>query len=100
MKTKQLENEHQMILNRLAKSTYEAIQRGSLEYVDVQFANGRLVEKVYVTSPIPKSNEIDSFWKTIWDENIYNIVLFDTCHINDLVWITDICHITYPHCLF
>jgi protein tyrosine phosphatase len=84
MKTKQLENEHQMILNRLAKSTYEAIQRGSLEYVDVQFANGRLVEKVYVTSPIPKSNEIDSFWKTIWDENIYNIVLFDTCHINDL----------------
>jgi protein tyrosine phosphatase len=52
--------------------------------VDVQFANGHLVKKIYITSPIPERNEIDSFWKTIWDENIYNIVLFDTCHINDL----------------
>ncbi|XP_068897747.1 receptor-type tyrosine-protein phosphatase U-like isoform X5 [Tenebrio molitor] len=84
MKTKELEKEHQMILNRLAKSTYATLHGGSLEYVDVQFANGRLVEKGYVTSTIPKKNEIDSFWKTIWDENIYNIVLFDTCHINDL----------------
>jgi hypothetical protein len=68
MQTKQLEEEHQRILNRLAKNTYETIQCGSLEYVDVQFADGRLVEKVYATSPIPQSNEIDSFWKTIWDE--------------------------------
>ncbi|XP_068893069.1 receptor-type tyrosine-protein phosphatase U-like isoform X1 [Tenebrio molitor] len=84
MQTKELENEHQIILNRLAKSTYATLHGGFLEYVDVQFANGRLVEKVYVTSTIPEKNEIDRFWKTIWDENIYNIVLFDTRHINDL----------------
>ncbi|XP_068893062.1 receptor-type tyrosine-protein phosphatase kappa-like isoform X6 [Tenebrio molitor] len=82
IQTKELEKEHQMILNSLA--IYETLDRGPLEYVDVQFANGRFVEKVYVTSPIPERNEIDSFWKTIWDENIYNIVLFDTCQINDL----------------
>ncbi|KAH0817189.1 hypothetical protein GEV33_005601 [Tenebrio molitor] len=63
---------------------YETLHSGFLEYVDVQFGNGHLVEKVYVTSPIPQSNEIDSFWKTIWNENIYNIVLFDTSRINDL----------------
>jgi protein tyrosine phosphatase len=84
MQTKELEKEHQMILNSLAKNTYETLHRGSLEYIDVQFANGSFVEKVYVTSTIPERNEIDSFWKTIWDENIYAIVLFDTCHIKDL----------------
>jgi hypothetical protein len=92
MQTKELEREHQMILNSLAM--YETLHRGPLEYVDVQFANGRLVEKAYVTSTIPESNEIDSFWKTIWDENIYNIVLFDTCHINDLVRVIHLSHYT------
>jgi protein tyrosine phosphatase len=84
MQIQELEKEHQMILNSFAKNTYETLHRGPLEYVDVQFANGRLIEKAYVTSTVPERNEIDSFWKTIWNENIYNIVLFDTCHINDL----------------